>query len=201
MQQPDSGIDSSSLENVADDDIDAALSELQLTLNGPNGHSKGNDITQIPELTDYLRFLRYCGRLQTTQSADSRPITLIRLALSCRPKKFTLKGYKRYWFAYKDLHLFLYKSKDSFRSNQAPALTINLRGCEVTPEVILAQAKFNIKLEVPPDDGFGANNEMWIRCENVSTHTGICPIDGISHTLPFSLRRRINMPNGWRPAD
>lgn len=58
MQQPDSGIDTSSLENVADDDIDAALSELQLTLNGPNGHSKANDITQIPELTDYLRFLR-----------------------------------------------------------------------------------------------------------------------------------------------
>lgn len=59
VQQPDSGIDTSSLDNAADDDIDAALSELQLTLDGPNGHSKGNDITHIPELTDYLRFLRY----------------------------------------------------------------------------------------------------------------------------------------------
>lgn len=84
-----------------------------------------------------------------------------------RPKKFTLKGYKRYWFAYKDLYLYLYKSKDHFRSNQSPTIVINLRGCEVTPEVTLAQGKFNIKLEVPPEDGYGANNEMWIRCDSV----------------------------------
>lgn len=58
IQQPDSGIDTSSLDNGADDDIDAALSELQLTLGGSNGHSKTSDITHIPELTDYLRFLR-----------------------------------------------------------------------------------------------------------------------------------------------
>ncbi|XP_055314735.1 unc-112-related protein [Sitodiplosis mosellana] len=140
IQQPDSGIDTSSLDNAADDDIDAALSELQLTLGGSNGHSKTSDITHIPELTDYLRFLR--------------------------PKKFTLKGYKRYWFAYKDLYLYLYKSKDHFRSNQSATIVINLRGCEVTPEVTLAQGKFNIKLEVPPEDGYGANNEMWIRCDN-----------------------------------
>lgn len=58
VTQPDSGIDTSSLENGNDDDIDAALSELQITLEGPNGRHKGNDITHIPELTDYLRFLR-----------------------------------------------------------------------------------------------------------------------------------------------
>lgn len=62
IQQPDSGIDTSSLDNAADDDIDAALSELQLTLGGPNGQTKANDITHIPELTDYLRFLRYVFR-------------------------------------------------------------------------------------------------------------------------------------------
>lgn len=53
-------------------------------------------------------------------------------------------------------------------SNMAPTLLINLRGCEVTPEVILAQNKFNIKLEVPPESGTGANSEMWIRCDDVS---------------------------------
>lgn len=58
IQQPDSGIDTSSLDNGVDDDIDAALSELQITLEGPNGRSKNNDITHIPELTDYLRFLK-----------------------------------------------------------------------------------------------------------------------------------------------
>lgn len=58
VPQPDSGIDTSSLENQADDDVDAALRELQITLEGPsNGHNAG-DITHIPELTDYLRFLK-----------------------------------------------------------------------------------------------------------------------------------------------
>lgn len=138
--QPDSGIDSSSMGINADDDIDSALSELQLTLEGPDAGRESNDITNIPELKDYLRFFK--------------------------PKKFTLKAYKRYWFTYKDLHLYLYKTRDD--SHGAPTLAINLRGCEVTPEVILAQRKFNIKLEVPPEIGNGANTEMWIRCDNVS---------------------------------
>lgn len=66
IQQPDSGIDTSSLDNGADDDIDAALSELQLTLGGSNGHSKTSDITHIPELTDYLRFLRCVSSVKTS---------------------------------------------------------------------------------------------------------------------------------------
>lgn len=165
IQQPDSGIDTSSLDNGADDDIDAALSELQLTLGGSNGHSKTSDITHIPELTDYLRFLRCVSYVK---HIAFQAILKTNVLLLARPKKFTLKGYKRYWFAYKDLYLYLYKSKDHFRSNQTPTIAINLRGCEVTPEVTLAQGRFNIKLEVPPEDGSGANNEMWIRCDSVS---------------------------------
>lgn len=58
VQQPDSGIDTSSLDNGADDDIDAALSELQITLQGPTQRGDSNLITHIPELTDYLRYLK-----------------------------------------------------------------------------------------------------------------------------------------------
>lgn len=79
----------------------------------------------------------------------------------------TLKSYKRYWFTYKDMHLYLYKTREDSRGNSPPSLSINLRGCEVTPEVNLAHFKFNIKLEVPPDNRIGANTEMWIRCDNV----------------------------------
>lgn len=79
-----------------------------------------------------------------------------------------MKGYKKYWFTYKDLHLFLYKNREESRSNASPSVAINLRGCEVTPEVNLAQGKFSIKLEVPPESGIGANSEMWIRCDDVS---------------------------------
>ncbi|XP_053669520.1 unc-112-related protein-like [Anopheles marshallii] len=138
VPQADSGIDTSSLDNAADDDVDAALRELQITLEGPSNGVNAGDITHIPELTDYLRFLK--------------------------PKKFTLKGYKRYWFTYKDLHLHLYKSREDSRTNSPPQVTINLRGCEVTPEVNLSQKKFNIKLEVPLEQSI--NSEMWIRCDN-----------------------------------
>lgn len=89
------------------------------------------------------------------------------LNIISRPKKFTLKSYKRYWFTYRDLHLHVYKTRDDARSSQQPTFDINLKGCEVTPEVNLAHGKFNIKLEVPPALGSGANSEMWIRCDNV----------------------------------
>lgn len=46
-----------------------------------------------------------------------------------------------------------------------PVLEVNLRGCEVTPEVNLSQGKYGIKLEVPSPDGM---SEMWIRCDSVS---------------------------------
>ncbi|XP_055382016.1 unc-112-related protein [Condylostylus longicornis] len=139
LQQPDSGIDTSSVENGTDDDIDSALTKLQLTLEGPDANLQNGNITRVPELTDYLRFLK--------------------------PKKFTMKGYKRYFFAYRELHLYLYKSAEESRRS-APTHVINLRGCEVTPEVNISQGKFSIKLEVPPTDFNGPNSEVWIRCEN-----------------------------------
>lgn len=139
IQQPNISA-SVNLDIEVDDDIDAALSELQITLEGPHAGRESNDITHIPELTDYLRFLRQ--------------------------NKFTLKGYKRYFFIYKDLQLVMFKHKDEAQNNLPPSSLINLRGCEVTPEVILAQNKFNIKLEVPPESGNGPNSEMWIRCDN-----------------------------------
>lgn len=139
LQQPDSGVDTSSVENGTDDDIDSALSELQITLEGPHANAKVNNITKIPELTDYLRFLK--------------------------PKKFTMKGYKRYFFTYRDLQLHLYKSAEESRRGP-PSHVINLRGCEVTPDVNISHGKFSIRLEVPPEGRNGPNNEMWIRCEN-----------------------------------
>lgn len=58
MQQPDSGIDTSSVENGTDDDIDSALSELQITLEGPNARSHAANGIKVPELSDYMRFLK-----------------------------------------------------------------------------------------------------------------------------------------------
>ncbi|XP_017472365.1 PREDICTED: unc-112-related protein-like [Rhagoletis zephyria] len=131
-------VDTGNGDNGTYDDIDTALNELQITLEGPNSSTEVNNITKIPELSDYLRFLK--------------------------PRKFTLRGYKRYFFAYRDLHLHLYKTADDSRRG-APELTINLRGCEVTPDVNLAQGKFSIRLEVSPEGHSGPNSEVWIRCD------------------------------------
>lgn len=132
----DSGIETSSQEND-DDDIDSALNELQITL---EGSSNPHNITRMPELSDYLRFLK--------------------------PQRFTLRGYKRYYFTYRDLHLHLYKNAEESRRT-APTISINLRGCEITPDVNLTEGKYAIRLEVSPDDDrHKPNSEVWVRCEN-----------------------------------
>jgi len=52
--QPQPDFDGS---NPADDEVDAALTDLQVTLEGST-LSGTNDITHTPELRDYLRFFK-----------------------------------------------------------------------------------------------------------------------------------------------
>lgn len=119
-----------------DDDIDSALDDLQISLEGTPSMMTGADITHVPELADYLRFMK--------------------------PKRFTLKSFKRYYFVFRDTRLSVYKSSED-RSSNDPAFVINMRGCEVTPDVNLSQGKYGFKLEVPNHDGMA---EYWIRCES-----------------------------------
>uniref|UniRef100_A0A8C4EHM7 PH domain-containing protein n=1 Tax=Dicentrarchus labrax TaxID=13489 RepID=A0A8C4EHM7_DICLA len=92
------------------------------------------DITSIPELADYVKVFK--------------------------PKKLTLKGYKQYWCTFKDITISCYKSKEE--AHGTPAHQMNLRGCEVTPDVNISGQKFNIKLLIPVADGM---NEIWLRCD------------------------------------
>ncbi|CAH0551005.1 unnamed protein product [Brassicogethes aeneus] len=133
--QPD--MDKTSSPSPAEDDIEAALTNLQTTLEGSSLNSTSNDITQVPELKDQLRFLK--------------------------PKRFTLKGYKKYWFTCRDLHLYIYKSREEMMHGVNPAFDFNLKGCEVTQDVNISQNKFVIKLEVPSPEGM---SEMYIRCDD-----------------------------------
>lgn len=119
-----------------DDDIDTALDDLQISLEGTPQSMSGADITHVPELADYLRFMK--------------------------PKRFTLKSFKRYYFVFRDTRLSVYKSSED-RSSNDPAFVINMKGCEVTPDVNLSQGKYGLKLEVPNHDGMA---EYWIRCES-----------------------------------
>ena len=54
-----------------EEDIESALNELQISLDGGYAN-KAEDITQIPQLTGYLKYIK--------------------------PKRFTLKGYKTSYF-------------------------------------------------------------------------------------------------------
>ncbi|XP_053525964.1 fermitin family homolog 2 isoform X7 [Artibeus jamaicensis] len=117
------------------DEVDAALSDLEITLEGGKTSTILGDITSIPELADYIKVFK--------------------------PKKLTLKGYKQYWCTFKDTSISCYKSKEE--STGTPAHQMNLRGCEVTPDVNISGQKFNIKLLIPVAEGM---NEIWLRCDN-----------------------------------
>ncbi|XP_074599555.1 unc-112-related protein-like [Brevipalpus obovatus] len=121
----------------ADDDIDSELNELQATLEGTSISSMNahHSITHVPELADDLKFMK--------------------------PRRFTLKSFKRFFFVFRDKRLSIYKSRDD-RGGE-PVLTINLRGCEVTPDVNLSHGKYGIKLEVPNPEGM---TEYLIRCDS-----------------------------------
>lgn len=92
-------------------------------------------------------------------------LVVLMLYVHFRPKKFTLKAYKRFYFVCTDLQLRLYKNQVDAYSGGPPVHIIPLRDCEVTPDLNLSQRKYGIKLEVPSAEGM---TEMWIRCDNVS---------------------------------
>uniref|UniRef100_A0A4W3I4S3 FERM domain containing kindlin 2 n=1 Tax=Callorhinchus milii TaxID=7868 RepID=A0A4W3I4S3_CALMI len=102
------------------DEVDAALSDLEITLEGGKTSTILGDITSIPELADYIK----------AKETDTEGLQTVLV-------------------------------KDE--SHGPPAHQMNLRGCEVTPDVNISGQKFNIKLLIPVAEGM---NEIWLRCDN-----------------------------------
>ncbi|XP_072907433.1 fermitin family homolog 1 isoform X2 [Hemitrygon akajei] len=117
------------------DEVEAALTSLEVTLEGGKIDKTLEDITDIPKLADYLKIYR--------------------------PKKLLLKAYKQYYFIFKDTCLSYYKNKEV--SQGEPIEQLNLRGCELVPDVNIAGQKFGIKLMIPVSDGM---NEVYIKCQH-----------------------------------
>ncbi|XP_074065587.1 fermitin family homolog 1 isoform X3 [Macrotis lagotis] len=107
------------------DEVEAALSNLEVTLEGGKTENILEDITDIPTLADYLRLFR--------------------------AKKLTLKTFKQYWFVFKDISIAYFKHKDLDQGE--PIERLHLRGCEVVPDVNVSGRKFGIKLLIPVADG------------------------------------------------
>uniref|UniRef100_A0A8C4E7V7 FERM domain containing kindlin 3 n=1 Tax=Dicentrarchus labrax TaxID=13489 RepID=A0A8C4E7V7_DICLA len=86
---------------------------------------------------------------------------LVRQTEYLLPKRLTLKGYKQYWFKFQDTSISYFKSKEE--SIGEPIQQINLKGCEVAPDVNVTAQKFLIRLLIPAPEGM---NEVYLRCEN-----------------------------------
>uniref|UniRef100_A0ABM5F4J8 Fermitin family homolog 3 n=1 Tax=Pogona vitticeps TaxID=103695 RepID=A0ABM5F4J8_9SAUR len=116
------------------DDLDKALASLEVKLEGTSSPPNVlESLTAIPELKDYLRIFR--------------------------PRKLTLKGYKQYWVTFKETTISYYKTAED--SLGEPVQQLNLKGCEVVPDVNISGQKFCIKLLVPSPEGM---SEVYLRC-------------------------------------
>ncbi|KFO28457.1 Fermitin family like protein 3 [Fukomys damarensis] len=117
------------------DDLDAALNNLEVKLEGSAPTDVLDSLTTIPELKDHLRIFR--------------------------PRKLTLKGYRQHWVVFKETTLSYYKSQDEAPGD--PIQQLNLKGCEVVPDVNVSSQKFCIKLLVPSPEGM---SEIYLRCQD-----------------------------------
>ncbi|XP_016326580.1 fermitin family homolog 3-like [Sinocyclocheilus anshuiensis] len=117
------------------DDLESALKSLEVKMVGDSNSTDMLESMTAPELNDYLKIFR--------------------------PKRLTLKGYKQYWCKFQDTSISYYKSKEDRYGE--PIQQLNLKGCEVAPDVNVAGQKFCIKLLIPAPEGM---NEIYLRCEN-----------------------------------
>ncbi|XP_053304648.1 fermitin family homolog 3 [Spea bombifrons] len=106
-------------------DLEEALSHLEVKLEASTPNDALEDILIEPELEEYLRVFR--------------------------PRKMTLKGYKQNWVQLKSTNLSCYKTKEEAKGE--PLLVLGLKGCEVVPEVNISSQKFCIRLVVPSTEG------------------------------------------------
>uniref|UniRef100_A0A8C1TZR2 Fermitin family member 3b n=1 Tax=Cyprinus carpio TaxID=7962 RepID=A0A8C1TZR2_CYPCA len=117
------------------DDLESALKSLEVKMVGDSNSTDMLENMTAPELNDYLKIFR--------------------------PKRLTLKGYKQYWCKFQDTSISYYKSSEDRYGE--PIQQLNLKGCEVAPDVSVAGQKFCIRLLIPAPEGM---NEIYLRCEN-----------------------------------
>lgn len=152
------------------DDIDNALTELQLQLEGgtTTGYDKSSFNTQayntnttnyqynspMPQTTNYNdNQMMLSG--YTQQMNDISVLSPLELCDSIRfmkLRKFTFKTFKRLFFVFHDTILTAYRNKDD-RMREESAFTIECRGCDVTPDININHGKFGVKLSLPGLDG------------------------------------------------
>lgn len=148
------------------DDIDAALTELQMQLEG--GLTTGYDRTSFN--TQHVSPNKTSSAIQPYQDRNTilspyqqphdplssmpivGPMELSDSIRFMRLRKFTFKTFKRLFFVFQDSTLTAFRNKDD-RMRDEPAFAIDLRGCDVTPDINVQHGKFGVKLSTPGADG------------------------------------------------
>uniref|UniRef100_A0A914PF13 PH domain-containing protein n=1 Tax=Panagrolaimus davidi TaxID=227884 RepID=A0A914PF13_9BILA len=111
-------------ENTNDkDEVDLLLDELEHNLDAAALNRK--DLTHVPELAEYLKFLK--------------------------PKKLGFNNFKRAYFVFRDLILSYYNAAQD--QSGPPLGHFNLKGCEVTQDIKISEQRFHIKILIPSSDG------------------------------------------------
>ncbi len=154
-----------------DDDIDTALSKLEKSLDvtpavktnlSNNETNKQINNSSKPPIQKKASFITDNINEKQKRIDSNRDYVeeLCEDLFLMKQQKYTFKKYKSYFFVLNDTHyLSYYKCKEE--SNGKPIDKINLKGCELVPDVNVAGRKFGINLRVPSSDGM---SEMSLRC-------------------------------------
>lgn len=142
------------------DDIDAALTELQLQLEGGSTtvYDRTSYNTQaIGQSSGQMQIMQSTNRnlMSPHQPSDMAIVSNLELSDSIRfmkLRKFTFKTFKRLFFVFRDTTLTAYRNKDDRMRDEA-AFAIDLRGCDVTPDVYVNHGKYGVKLSTPSIEG------------------------------------------------
>ena len=147
-------------------DIDQALERLQHSLLGKTNAASTHSLLQAnllapskEDLRDYLRLFK--------------------------PRRFTWKSFKRYWFVLHETQLTYYSNES--QQNGTPIEKMSLKGCEILPDVSISTKKYAIRLMIPSIDGM---NETIIKCSTVSSAIVLIKMNS-------RFRRNNNTRLGW----
>ena len=151
-----------------EDDVDTALSKLEKSLDIVEISTDG--IKHDTSNSKNSAYNESCME-KSRDGGDSSDIKenaneLCEDLYLIKQQKYTFKKLKAYFFILNDTHyLSYYKSKEDCKGK--PIDKINLRGCELVPDVNISARKFGINIQVPSVDGI---NEISLRCPNEESY-------------------------------
>ena len=147
-----------------EDDVDTALSKLEKSLDiaetSTDENRNGINIKSISQSNIERHLTENKTDVKDNLNELCEELYVI------KQQKYTFKKLKLYYFILNDTHyLSYYKNKDE--SNGKPIDKINLRGCELVPDVNISARKFGINLQIPSTEGI---NEVSLRCLNEESY-------------------------------